>query len=168
MLDPEPSEEGKRILGFRAKTAMSGPGLGAGDKRQHRKVAGRVMESEVDQAVLCPGLALAFIQSPPPTPSTCRFKVKLVGILLLFSRSLTLCEPMDCSTPGFLVLPVLTISQSLLKLMSVESVTPSSHLVLCRPLLFLPSIFPNITVFSNELALHIRWLNYWSFQLQHH
>ena len=68
MLDPEPSEEGKRILGFRAKTAMWGPGLGAGDKRQHRKVAGRVMEAAVDQAVLCPGLALAFIQKSPTHP----------------------------------------------------------------------------------------------------
>ena len=56
-----------------------------------------------------------------------------------------------------------TISQSLLKLMSIESVMPSNHLILCRPLLFLPSIFPSIRVFSNELALCIRWPNYWSF-----
>ena len=56
-----------------------------------------------------------------------------------------------------------TISQSLLKLVSIESVMPSSHLVLCRPLLFLPSVFPSIRVFSNELALHIRWPKYWSF-----
>lgn len=48
MLDPEPSKEGKRILGFRAKTAVWGPGRGAGDKRQHRKVASRVMEAVVD------------------------------------------------------------------------------------------------------------------------
>ena len=56
-----------------------------------------------------------------------------------------------------------TISQSLLKLMSIESVMPSNHLILCRPLLLLPSIFPSIRVFSNELALHIRWPKYWSF-----
>ena len=56
-----------------------------------------------------------------------------------------------------------TISLSLLKLMSSESVMPSNHLVLCRPLLLLPSIFPSIMVFSNELALSIRWPNYWSF-----
>ena len=47
--------------------------------------------------------------------------------------------------------------------MSIELVTPSSHLILCRPLLLLPSIFPSIRVFSNESALHIRWLAYWSF-----
>ena len=54
-------------------------------------------------------------------------------------------------------------SWSLLKLMSIESVMPSNHLILCRPLLFLPSIFPSIRVFSNESALHIRWPKYWSF-----
>ena len=54
-------------------------------------------------------------------------------------------------------------SRSLLKLMSIESVMPSSHLILCRPLLLLPSVFPSIRVFSNELALHIRWPKYWSF-----
>ena len=56
-----------------------------------------------------------------------------------------------------------TISQSLLKLMSIESVMLSSHLILCRPLLLLPSIFPSIRVFSNVSALHIRWPAYWSF-----
>ena len=57
----------------------------------------------------------------------------------------------------------LTISQSLLKLMSVESVMPSNHLILCHPCLLLPSIFPSIRVFSNESALHIRRPKYWSF-----
>ena len=56
-----------------------------------------------------------------------------------------------------------TISQSLLKLMSIESVIPSNHLILCCPLLLLPSIFPSIRVFSNESALCIRWPKYWSF-----
>ena len=56
-----------------------------------------------------------------------------------------------------------TISWSLLKLMSTESVMPSNHLILCHPLLFLPSIFPSIRVFSSESALHIRWPKYWSF-----
>ena len=56
-----------------------------------------------------------------------------------------------------------TISQSLLKLTSSESVMPSNHLILCRPLLFLPSIFPSIRVFSSESVLCIRWPNYWSF-----
>ena len=56
-----------------------------------------------------------------------------------------------------------TISWSLLKLMSIESVMPSIHLILCRPLLLLPSIFPSIRVFSNESTLHIRWPKNWSF-----
>ena len=54
-------------------------------------------------------------------------------------------------------------SRSSLKLMSIESVMPSSHLILCCPLLLLPSIFPSIRVFSNQSALHIRWPKYWSF-----
>ena len=57
----------------------------------------------------------------------------------------------------------LTISQSLLKLMSIESVMPSNHLILCHPLLFLSSIFPSIRVFSSESVVHIRWPKYWSF-----
>ena len=56
-----------------------------------------------------------------------------------------------------------TNSRSLPKLMSIEPVMPSSHLILCRPLLLLPSIFPSIKVFSNESGLRIRWPNYWSF-----
>ena len=54
-------------------------------------------------------------------------------------------------------------SQSLLKLMCIESVIPSNYLIFCHPLLLLPSIFPSISVFSNELVLHIRWLKNWSF-----
>ena len=56
-----------------------------------------------------------------------------------------------------------TISWSLLKLMSIESVMPSNHPILCHPLLLLPSIFPSIRVFSNESVLRIRWPKYWSF-----
>ena len=56
----------------------------------------------------------------------------------------------------------ITNSRSLSKLMSIESVMPSKHLILCCPLLFLPSIFPSIRVFSNESVLHIRWPKYWS------
>ena len=67
---------------------------------------------------------------------------------------------MNRSTPG---LPVITNSRSLSKLMSIESVMPSTHLILCRLLLLLPSIFPSIRVFSNELALCIRRPKYWSF-----
>ena len=57
----------------------------------------------------------------------------------------------------------ITNSQSLLRLVSIESVIPSNHLILCRPLLLPPSIFPSIRIFSNELVLPIRWPKYWSF-----
>ena len=67
---------------------------------------------------------------------------------------------MDRSTPGF---PVHHHSLSLLKLMSIESVMLSSHLIICHPLLLLPLVFPSIRVFSNESALPIRWPKYWSF-----
>ena len=67
---------------------------------------------------------------------------------------------MNCSIPGF---PVLTDSQSSLKLMSIESVMPSSYLILCHPLLLPPSTFPSIRIFSNESVLHIRWPKYWTF-----
>ena len=65
---------------------------------------------------------------------------------------------MDCSTPGF---PI-TVSRGLLKIMSVESMIPSTHLSRCHPLLLLPSIFPSIRVFSNE-SVHIKWPKYWNF-----
>ena len=74
---------------------------------------------------------------------------------------LTLCDPKDCSTPG---LPVHhQLQPTFLKLMSTESVMPSSHLILSHSLLLLPSIFPSIRVFSKESVLHIRWPKYWSF-----
>ena len=81
---------------------------------------------------------------------------------LLFSH-LVMSYSLRCHGLQHDRLPCLfTISWSLLKLMSVESVRPSNHLILCHPLL-MPSIFPNIRVFSNESALHIRWPKYWSF-----
>ena len=58
-----------------------------------------------------------------------------------------------------------TIYWSLLKLMSIESMMPSNHLIICHPLLLLPSIFPSIRVFSKESVLHIRWPKYWSFSI---
>ena len=67
---------------------------------------------------------------------------------------------MDCSMPGF---PVHHQLPDLLKLMSIRSVMPSNHLILCHPLLLLPSIFTSIRVVSNESVLCIRWQKYWSF-----
>ena len=76
------------------------------------------------------------------------------------SVTLTLCDPTDCSTPGF---PVHHQLLELTKHMSIESVIPSTHLILCHPLLLPPSIFPSNRVFSNESVLCIRWPKYWSF-----
>ena len=76
---------------------------------------------------------------------------------------LILCDPMDCSQDSLSI----TNSQSLLKLMSIKSVMPSNHLILCRPLLFLPSIFHSIRVFSNESALLQQVAKVLEFQLQH-
>ena len=80
--------------------------------------------------------------------------IQLLSCVQLFATPWTAA----CQTSLFF-----TISRSLLKLMSIESAMPSNHLILCRPLLLLPSIFPSIRVFSNELTLHIRWPKYWGF-----
>ena len=85
-------------------------------------------------------------------PSLARIPV----VVQLLSR-VRLCSPTDCSSQTPLSS---TISQSLLKLMSIEPVMPSNHLILCRPLLLLRSVFPSIRVLFNELALPIRWPNY--------
>ena len=79
------------------------------------------------------------------------------GFILVAQLCPTLCDPMDCSTPGFPVhhqLPEPTI---------IMLVMPSNHLILCRPLLLPTSIFPSIRVFSNESVLLIKWPKYWSF-----
>ena len=88
------------------------------------------------------------------------FRGESVQFSSVAQSCLTLCDPMNCSTPG---LPVHHQLRSPPKPMSIESVMPSNHLILCRPLLLLPSIFPSMRVFSNESALHIRWPKYWSF-----
>ena len=83
----------------------------------------------------------------------------LLLLLLLLSRlsRVRLCDPIDGSPPGLSVHP-----QSLFRLISIESVTPSNCLILCHPLLLLPSVLPSIRVFSNESVLRIRWPKYWS------
>ena len=75
----------------------------------------------------------------------------------------TLCDPTDCSMPG---LPVHRQLLEQLKLMFIKSMMPPHNIILCRPLLLLPSIFLSIRVFSNESVLRIRWLNYWSFSFR--
>ena len=80
-----------------------------------------------------------------------------------FQLCLTLCDSMNCSMPGFLGIPN---TGNLLKLMSIELVMPSNHLILCRPLLLLSSVFLSIRVFSNESVLSIRRPKYWSFSFR--
>ena len=87
---------------------------------------------------------------PVPTPSPCHKRVLVVQAIC----DVQLCDPAALSFP---------ISWSLLKLMSIESVMPSKHLILWRPFLLLPSVFPSTRVFSSESFLHIRWPEYWSF-----
>ena len=86
----------------------------------------------------------------------------LTTVVSQFSRSVVSdsAAPWNAARPASLSI---TNYQSLLKLTSSESLMPSNHLILCHPLLLLPSIFPSIRVFFNESALHIRWPNYWSF-----
>ena len=83
----------------------------------------------------------------------------VVGIVQLLSCAQLFVTPMDCSTPYL----SFTIKWSLLKLTFLESMMSSNHLILCCPLLLLPSIFPSLWVFSNMLALCFRWPTYWSF-----
>ena len=80
--------------------------------------------------------------------------VQLLSCIQLFATLWTTARQASVS---------ITKSRTLPKLMSIESVLPSNHFILCHPLLLLPSIFPSIRVFSNESAVHIRWPKYWSF-----
>ena len=96
--------------------------------------------------------------------TVCNYSVfsgmNLMLLSVQFTQSCpTLCDPMNCKHQASLSI---TNSWSLLKLMSIKSLMPSNHLILCLPLL-LPSIFPSIRVFSSESVLHIRWPKYWSF-----
>ena len=87
----------------------------------------------------------------------------LTHVVVVQSLSHSLRPPWTASMPGLLVLHYIW---SLLKLMSIELVMPSNHLILCHPLFLLPLIFPSTGVISNESALHIRWPKYWNFSFR--
>ena len=91
------------------------------------------------------------------TPFVCFSSVQFCSVA---QSCPTLCNPMECSTLGFLVHHSF---RGLLKLIYIELVMPSNHFILCHPLLLLPSIFPSIMVFSNVPVLHIKWPKNWSF-----
>ena len=101
----------------------------------------------------CRWIRLPF--EPPGKPK----KYNYISSVQSLSRVQLFVTPWTAAHQAFLSI---TNSQSLLKLMSIESVMPSNHLILCRPLLLLSSIFPSIRVFSNGSVLHIRWPKYWS------
>ena len=119
------------------------------------------------EALVCPGVPLPV---PGYRPTKC-IVLALVHLFytLIFSRfsSVQLLSHVQLfATPWIAARQAslsITNSWSSLKLMSIESVMPSSHLILCHPLLFLPSIPPSIRVFSNEPTLHMKWPKYWSF-----
>ena len=99
---------------------------------------------------------LGHIPWSSPSLCSCLSSVQSLSRVRLFATRWTAARQASLS---------ITNSQSLVKLMSIESVMPSNHLILCRPLLLLPSIFCRIRVFSNESVLQIRWPKYWSFSL---
>ena len=110
-------------------------------------------------------LCFIFLKNADSDPMKCFYRPLVVSMKRISCCSVAqlcpiLCNTMDCTRQASLSF---TVSRSLLKLMSVESVMPSNHLILCFPLLLLPSVFPSTRVFSNELALCIRWPKYWSF-----
>ena len=104
------------------------------------------------------------VQSSLSVPPYQDASVLSIGLCLQFSSVQSLSHVQLFATPLMASLSI-TNSRSLPKLMSVESMMPSSHLIHCRPLLLLPPIPPSIKVFSNELTLHMRWPKYWSFSL---
>ena len=90
----------------------------------------------------------------------CSYTCESVQFSPVAQLCMTLCDPMDCRRSGLHVLHQLP---EFTKLMLIELVRPSNHLILCCPLLLLPSIFPSIRVFSNKSALCVRWPKYWGF-----
>ena len=98
--------------------------------------------------------------SPLATANLFTVSISSVQFNSVAQSCLTLATPWTAAYQAYLSI---TNSWSLLKLMPFELVMPSNHLILCRPLLLPPSIFPSISVFSNESVLHIRWPKYWSF-----
>ena len=105
-------------------------------------------------------VCVSFLCGPPTTTISASDKLNSVQFSSVAQSCPTLCNPMNCSMPD---LPVHHQLPEFTRLTSIESVMPSSHLILCHPLLLLPPIPPSIKVFSNESALCMRWPKYWSF-----
>ena len=143
----------------RKRKIRAGRGVGWKDGRagSYRNWAAQMKEMNRKITSRCSTFFL--LRAPPPSLWTFLFFVLVLAQFSSIAHSRpTLCDPMDCSTPG---LPSITSSRSLLRLMSVVLVMSSNHLILYHPLLLLPSIFPSDSVHW------IRWPKYWEFQLQH-
>ena len=109
----------------------------------------------------CAGLCFGWLEKPSYSASDPRvLSTASLSSVQSLSRVQLFATPWTTACQASLSI---TNSRSLLKLMSVESVMPSNHLILCHPLLVLPSIFPSIWVFRNKSVLHIRWPEFWSF-----
>ena len=122
------------------------------DRKSTRLNSSHRHTSRMPSSALADSLPLSHWGSP--SESLQFSSVQLLSRVRLFATPWTAARQASWS---------ITNSQSLLKLMSIESVMPSNNLIFCCPLLLLPSIFPSIRVFSNESVLHIRWPEYWSF-----
>ena len=132
-------------------------GHGSGHRLVQDTVSGPPTPKLLNQRLCGWGLEIYILKGPP-----CDSQFSLVQLI---SHDRLLVTPWTAARQASLSI---TNSWSLLKLISIESVTPSNHLILSCPLLLLPSIFPSIRVFSNESVLHIRWPKYWSFVTLRH
>ena len=131
-------------------------------KLRPREVMPRVTHSVLSSVGSTAGTGLWLPASSAPTPYYKQVSVQFSSVT---QSCPTLCDPMNRSMPG------LPVHHQLLEFTQThvhESVMPSNHFILCCPLLLLPSIFPSIRVFSNELALHIRLPEFWFQNAQHH
>ena len=107
---------------------------------------------------------IQIVQRLYEAPKNLIYPGRIVSVICLSVQSLSRVQLFEIPrTAACQVSLSITNSQSLLKLLSIKSVMPSNHLILCHPLILLPSVFPRIWVFSNESVLRIRWPKYWSF-----
>ena len=116
--------------------------------------------------LFCETLTVSIFYTVDAAGDKCQWSCSVHNLLLVFSSVQRLSHVLFFATPWTAACQAslsITNSWSWLKLTSIESVMPSNHLILCHPLLLLPSIFPSIKVFSSESVLHIRWSEYWSF-----
>ena len=145
---------------------MAGNNIEANEKNVYLYIEGETKQDTVGplgtEAFCVPCFLFVGNRLQPPWPSLSSNKQVHFSSVQSLSRVRLFATPWIAAPQASLSI---TISRSSLRLTSIESVMPSSHLILCRPLLLLPPIPPSIRVFSNESTLHMRWPKYWSFSL---